>query len=61
MKFKQTRMISKVPAQDVQREAEPANNGAVVAGVNVFPYLGSWVVHPPGRLGTAEEDYRYRW
>lgn len=48
-------MISKVPAQNVQCEAEPANDRTDVAGVNMFPYLGSWVVHPPRRLSVLQK------
>lgn len=39
-------------AQRGQCEAGPASDWTDAAGVNIFPYLGSWILHSPGRLSV---------
>lgn len=55
VKVNQTRMVSKMCLHRVQCEAEPANDWTDVAGVNMFPYLGSWILHPPRRLSVLQK------
>lgn len=44
-----------MPAQKVQCEVEPASDWTDVAGVNIFPYLGTWVLHRPRRLSVLQK------
>lgn len=34
---------------------EPVSDLTDVAGVNTFPYLGSWILHPPRRLSVLQK------
>lgn len=42
-------------AQRGQCEAEPASDWTDVAGVNIFSYLGSRILHPPRRLSVLQK------
>lgn len=54
------KMVSEYGCALVQCK-EPGNAGTDAAGVNSFPHLGSWILHPPRRLCTADGGYWYRW